>query len=54
MMEVNGRLKNNQPFFAQMNTLECEYDIYDRNTWRQPRVEWKGEKIMKKLLPQIM
>ena len=25
-------LKNNQPFFAQMNTLECEYDIYDRNT----------------------
>jgi arylsulfatase A-like enzyme len=38
-------LKGNQPFFAQMNTLECEYDIYDRNTWRQPRVEWKGEKI---------
>ena len=37
-------LKDNQPFFAQMNTLECEYDIYDRNTWRQPRVEWKGEK----------
>ena len=37
-------LKNNQPFFAQMNTLECEYDIYDRNTWRQTRVEWKGEK----------
>ena len=29
-------LKKNQPFFAQMNTLECEYDIYDRNTWRQP------------------
>ena len=28
-------LKKNQPFFAQMNTLECEYDIYDRNTWRQ-------------------
>jgi hypothetical protein len=25
--------------------LECEYDIYDRNTWQQPRVEWKGEKI---------
>ena len=37
-------LKKNQPFFAQMNTLECEYDIYDRNTWRQTRVEWKGEK----------
>jgi arylsulfatase A-like enzyme len=37
-------LKDNQPFFAQINTLECEYDIYDRNTWQQPRVEWKGEK----------
>jgi len=37
-------LKNNQPFFAQINTLESEYDIYDRQTWRQPRVEWKGEK----------
>jgi arylsulfatase A-like enzyme len=36
-------LKANQPFFAQINTLEAEYDIYDRNTWRQPRVEWKGE-----------
>ena len=33
-----------------MNTLECEYDIYDRNTWRQPRVEWKGRKSMKRLL----
>lgn len=37
-------LKNHQPFFAQINTLEAEYDIYDRQTWRQPRVEWKGEK----------
>ena len=42
-------LKKNQPFFAQMNTLECEYDIYDRNTWRQPRVEWKGEKHHEKI-----
>ena len=42
-------LKSNQPFFAQMNTLECEYDIYDRNTWRQPRVEWKGEKEHEKI-----
>ena len=32
-----------------MNTLECEYDIYDRNTWRQPRVEWKGEKEHEKI-----
>lgn len=36
-------LKPNQPFFAQLNTLEAEYDIYDRQTWRQPRVMWKGE-----------
>ncbi|MDA8990439.1 sulfatase [Opitutales bacterium] len=42
-------LKNHQPFFAQMNTLECEYDIYDRNTWRQPRVEWKGERNHQKI-----
>jgi N-sulfoglucosamine sulfohydrolase len=37
-------LKTHQPFFAQVNTLEAEYDIYDRQTWRQPRVEWKGER----------
>jgi N-sulfoglucosamine sulfohydrolase len=37
-------LPKNKPFFAQINTLEAEYDIYDRQTWRQPRVEWKGEK----------
>lgn len=37
-------LKGNQPFFAQVNTLEAEYDIYDRQTWKQPRVEWKGER----------
>lgn len=37
-------MKKNQPFFAQVNTLEAEYDIYDRQTWRQPRVEWKGER----------
>lgn len=36
-------LEGNQPFFAQINTLEAEYDIYDRQTWRQPRVKWKGE-----------
>jgi N-sulfoglucosamine sulfohydrolase len=38
-------LKGKEPFFAQVNTLEAEYDIYDRQTWRQPRVEWKGEKV---------
>ena len=42
-------LKSNQPFFAQVNTLEAEYDIYDRQTWRQPRVEWKGEKTHEKI-----
>lgn len=36
-------LKSHQPFFAQINTLEAEYDIYDRETWRQSRVQWKGE-----------
>jgi len=38
-----------KPFFAQINTLEAEYDIYDRQTWRQPRVEWKGEKHHEKI-----
>lgn len=38
-----------QPFFAQVNTLEAEYDIYDRQTWRQPRVEWKGERKHEKI-----
>ncbi|VGO12366.1 Arylsulfatase [Pontiella desulfatans] len=42
-------LKANQPFFAQINTLEAEYDIYDRNTWQQPRVEWKGEPTHEKI-----
>ena len=42
-------LKTHQPFFAQVNTLEAEYDIYDRQTWRQPRVEWKGERTHEKI-----
>jgi len=42
-------LKAHQPFFAQVNTLEAEYDIYDRQTWRQPRVEWKGERTHEKI-----
>jgi arylsulfatase A-like enzyme len=42
-------LKSHQPFFAQVNTLEAEYDIYDRQTWRQPRVEWKGERSHEKI-----
>ncbi|NQU21494.1 MAG: sulfatase [Candidatus Nealsonbacteria bacterium] len=42
-------LKTHQPFFAQVNTLEAEYDIYDRQTWRQPRVQWKGERTHEKI-----
>ncbi|MHC4426056.1 MAG: sulfatase family protein [Planctomycetota bacterium] len=42
-------LKTHQPFFAQVNTLEAEYDIYDRQTWRYPRVEWKGERTHEKI-----
>jgi arylsulfatase A-like enzyme len=42
-------LSKHQPFFAQVNTLEAEYDIYDRQTWRQPRVEWKGERGHKQI-----
>lgn len=37
-------LKSNQPFFAQINTPEIEYDIYDRKTASLSRVEWVGEK----------
>ena len=36
-------LKNNEPFFAQINTPEAEYDIYDRQSASKPRVEWVGE-----------
>ena len=36
-------LKDNQPFFAQINMPENEYDIYDRQTYRHPRVKWYGE-----------
>lgn len=36
-------LKHRQPFFAQINTPEVEYDIYDRQSWKKPRVEWVGE-----------
>lgn len=36
-------LKKNQPFFGQINTLEAEYDIYDRKSAEKPRVKWVGE-----------
>jgi len=36
-------LKSHQPFFAQINLPEAEYDIYDRRSWEKPRVKWVGE-----------
>lgn len=36
-------LKDNQPFYAQINTPEAEYDIYDRKSAEKPRVKWVGE-----------
>jgi N-sulfoglucosamine sulfohydrolase len=36
-------LKGHQPFFAQINMPEAEYDIYDRQTWKKERVKWVGE-----------
>jgi N-sulfoglucosamine sulfohydrolase len=36
-------LQHQQPFFAQFNMPEAEYDIYDRQTWKKERVEWVGE-----------
>jgi len=38
-----SQLKHNQPFFAQINTPEAEYDIYDRRSAEKPRVPWVGE-----------
>ena len=40
-------LSKNQPFFAQINTLEAEYDIYDRQTWRVPRVKFSRHHIIR-------
>ena len=44
-------LKGRQPFFAQINMPEAEYDIYDRQSWKKERVEWVGEKDPR--LPKI-
>jgi len=40
-----SKLKDNQPFFAQINTPEAEYDIYDRKSVEKPRVKWVGEDV---------
>jgi N-sulfoglucosamine sulfohydrolase len=37
-------LKENQPFFAVINSHEVEYDIYDRMSAAKERVEWVGER----------
>jgi len=37
------QLKDRQPFFAQFNMPEAEYDIYDRKSSEKPRVKWVGE-----------
>ena len=38
-----SQLKSRQPFFAQINTPEAEYDIYDRKSYEKDRVVWVGE-----------
>ncbi len=38
-----AELKQKQPFFAQINMPEAEYDIYDRKSAEKPRVKWVGE-----------
>jgi N-sulfoglucosamine sulfohydrolase len=37
-------LRAKQPFFAVVNSLEAEYDIYDRQSAKKERVEWVGER----------
>lgn len=37
-------LKTKQPFFAVVNSVESEYDIYDRQSAGKDRVEWVGER----------
>ncbi|MFN9912915.1 MAG: sulfatase-like hydrolase/transferase, partial [Pirellulaceae bacterium] len=38
-----SQLKSRQPFFAQINSPEVEYDIYDRESAKKERVLWVGE-----------
>jgi N-sulfoglucosamine sulfohydrolase len=42
-------LPKDRPFFAVVNALESEYDIYDRQTWKHPRPEWVGERAHEKI-----
>ncbi len=41
--EAWDHLKSRQPFFAQVNLPEAEYDIYDRKSAEKERVPWVGE-----------
>ena len=36
-------LAGQRPFFAVVNSIEIEYDIYDRQSAKKPRVKWVGE-----------
>ncbi len=38
-----SQMGSHQPFFAQINTPEAEYDIYDRKSAEKSRVPWVGE-----------
>jgi N-sulfoglucosamine sulfohydrolase len=42
-------LPKDRPFFAVINALESEYDIYDRQTWKHARPEWVGEREHEKI-----
>lgn len=42
-------LKSHQPFFAEINLPEAEYDIYDRKSAEKERVPWVGEEWHPKL-----
>ena len=42
-------LPKDRPFFAVVNAMESEYDIYDRQTWKHARAEWVGEREHEKI-----
>jgi arylsulfatase A-like enzyme len=42
-------LPRDRPFFAVVNAMESEYDIYDRQTWKHERAEWVGEREHEKI-----
>jgi len=42
-------LRGKRPFFAVVNSVENEYDIYDRKSYAKERVEWVGEREHEKI-----